>query len=101
MLRRGFIYIVQNIVLIDNTYRLGVKRFLQVHDFCDIGMTSSNVRMYKCTVLCNDIFYIDTDEVLRKCSRTPFWNCSTDDEDKDLSDTSAQYIVAVLIHSEK
>lgn len=102
-MRDGSICVTFNIVPHNNSYRLGVKRFLEVHDFYDIGILSSNVRVYKCAILSNNIFYIPLQEVNAKCYRMPFWNCiSTNEGNSDEEDDSeiTQYIVVAIIHSE-
>jgi len=88
----------------NDSYRLGVKRFLQTQDFYDIGILSSALQIYKCTTLSNEIFHIHLDEVFTKCYRLPLWNLtSTEDSDSNEEDDSeiSGYIVAALIHSEK
>jgi len=104
ILRDGSICIVLNIVVNNNSFRLGVKRFLEIHDFYDIGMVSSALQIYKCAILNSEIFYIHPDQVHAKCYRMPFYNStSTDDSDSDGENNStetSQYIVAVIIHSE-
>lgn len=102
ILHDGSICIIFSIVPHNNSYTLGVKRFLEVHDFYDIGILSSNVQVYKCAMLSNDIFYISLHEVNTKCYRMPFWNCiSTNDGNSDEEDDSeiTQYIV-ITLHSE-
>lgn len=104
ILRDGSICIVFNIVVDNNSFRLGVKKFLEIHDFYDIGMVSSVFQIYRCATLNSEIFYVHPDQVHAKCYRMPFSNStSMDDSDSDEANNSetSQYIVAVIIHSEK
>lgn len=103
ILHDGSICIIINITMDNNSYRLAVKRFLEVGDFYDVGMASSCFKMYKCTTLSSESFYIPLDEVYGKCYRMPHWDSiSMDDSDSDGDDHSErQYIIAVIIHSEK
>lgn len=102
ILRDGSICIISSIVPHNNSYRLGVQRFLEVHDFYDIGILSSNVQVYKCATLSNDIFYIPLDDVNAKCYRMPFWNSISANDNCDGEDDSeiTQYIVVAILHSE-
>lgn len=104
-LRDGSICIVTEITVdnnVNNNYRLGVKRFLNVDDFYDIGLVSSSFQLFKCGTLSSDKFYISLDEVQAKCYRMPLWDRpSMDDSDNDEDHLETQYIVAVIIHSEK
>lgn len=106
ILNDGSICIVFSIIMNDNSYRLGVKRFLQIQNFYDIGMLSSVLQIYKCSTLSNEIFYTNLDEVLAKCYRLSLWNSistenisDSDNNEEDDSETSGN-IVAVLIHKE-
>lgn len=87
----------------NNSYRLAVKRFLQV-DLYDIGISSSILQIYKCFTLSNDIFYVHLDKVLSKCYRIPFWNSismiDNDSDEEDDLEISESYVVAALIHNE-
>lgn len=97
ILHDGSICIVSSIVPHDNSYHLGVKRFLQVQDFYDIGISSSNTKVYKCAMLSEDITYISLHEITAKCFRMPFWNSMSTDDDTDEDVT--RYVVIALIHS--
>lgn len=104
ILNDGSICIIFNIIMNNNSYRLGVKRFLYIQDFYDIGISSSALQIYKCSTLNNEIFYVHVEEVLAKCYRLPLWNStSTEDNDSSEEDDSgiSGYVVAALIHSEK
>lgn len=85
----------------NNSYRLGVKKFLEINNFYDIGMLSSAFRVYKCTTLSSELFYINLDEVNAKCYRMPFWNCTSTDNDEGNHLETLQYVVAAIIHSER
>lgn len=100
ILHDGSICIVFNILMI-NSYRLAVKKFVEIDNFYDIGIVSSAFRIYKCTTLSNELIYINLDEVNAKCYRMPFWNCTSMDNDEENHLETLQYVVAVIIHSEK
>lgn len=100
ILHDGSICRICNIVGSDNSYHLIVKKFLEIDDFHDVGIASSGFQVYKCGMLCNDIFDINPEQVFAKCYRMPFWNSTMNDEDIH-GRTSSQYIVAVIIHTEK
>lgn len=101
-----FVALFLLLLLHNNSYCLGVKRFLEVHDFYDIGILSSNAQIYKCALLSNNVFYISVDDVNAKCYRMPFLNCTstttTNDDNSNTEDDSeiTQYIVVAIIHSE-
>lgn len=99
----GSICIVTEIAIDNNIYRLTVKKFLNVSDFYDVGMVSSCFQFYKCATLNSDRFYVSLNQIRAKCYRMPFWDClSMNDSDSDEDDhLEMQYIVAVIIHSEK
>lgn len=103
ILRDGSICVVFDIIVDNNSFRLGVKKFLEVRDFYDTGLVSSVFQIYKCATLNNEIFYVHPDQVHAKCYRMPFFNnTSTDDSDSDEENNleTSQYIVAAIIHSE-
>lgn len=100
ILRDSSICLIFNIVDNGNSYRLSVKKFLEIRDFYNIGIASSSIEVYKCGMLCNDIFYINPEQVFAKCYRMPFWNSATNNEDINES-TSSKYIVAAIVHTEK
>lgn len=101
ILRDGSICIVCNIVMNDNSYHLAVKKFFEIDDFYNIGMISSAFRVYKCTALSSELFYINLDEVNAKCYRMPFWNSTSMDNDGENHLETLQYVVAAIIHSER
>lgn len=60
--------------------------------------------LYKCSALCNDIFFVNPNEVEAKCYRMPLFTCtsmyiSDSDEEEEDSETD-QYIIAVIAHTE-
>lgn len=106
ILRDKSICIVLNIVMNNNSYRLGVKKFLEVDDFYNIGMLSSALQIYKCSTLSNEIVYIPLDEVHAKCFRMPLCNLmqineSNSDEEEQLHSETTRYVVAAIVHSKK
>lgn len=104
ILNDGSICIVSDIVVDNDSYQLAVKRFLQVEDFYDIGMLSSAIGVFKCSMLSREVFYIHPSAVDAKCYRMPFSDSSsTNDNDSDEINYSepSSYIVAVIMHTEK
>lgn len=85
----------------NNTYCLIIKKFLEIDNFYDVGMVSSVFRVYKCTTLSNELFCINLEEVNAKCYKMPFWNSTSMDNDEENHLETLQYVVAVIIHSEK
>lgn len=102
ILRNGSICVVSNIIVHNNSYRLVVKRFLEVRDFYNVGIVSSSLQVYKCATF-SETFYVNLDEVNGKCYRMPFWDCTFEnDSDSDGEHLETpQYIVAVIVHSER
>lgn len=101
ILHNGSIYIVCNIVLDNNLYRLAVKKFLRVEDLYDIDILSLALQIYICSTLSSEIFYINLDEIHAKCYRMPFWNSISMDDSNSDEDHLSRYVVAALIHNEK
>lgn len=100
----GSICIVSNIVADNRSYRLAVKRFLEVDNFYNIGdIVSSAFGVYKCGNISSEIVLVKLNEVKAKCYRMPLWeNTLLDDRDSDGDDDmeSSKYIVATMIHME-
>ncbi|XP_076674371.1 uncharacterized protein LOC143372216 [Andrena cerasifolii] len=99
----GSIYLIFNINMdSDNSYRLGIKQFLGVDDFYDIGIISSALGVYKCATWSQDILYISPDQVRAKCFRMLFHdNMPTGNNDDPIPLETRSYVVAVITHSEK
>lgn len=51
LLRDGSVCIIFDIVMDNNSYFLVVKKFLEIGDFYNIGISSSSVQIYKCSML--------------------------------------------------
>lgn len=56
ILHNDSICIVVNIFMTNDLYYLVVKKYLQVYDFYNIGISSSALDIYKCSELSSDIF---------------------------------------------
>ncbi|XP_029675611.1 uncharacterized protein LOC115243074 isoform X2 [Formica exsecta] len=99
----GSICIVLNIVADNYSYRLAIKRFLEVDNFYKIGMESSAFQIYKYGNITSEIVFINLNEVNAKCYRMPLYeNTSLDDNDSDEDDMEpSKYIVATMIHTEE
>lgn len=96
------ICIICNIFKDCNSYRLGIKKFLEVDNFYTVGISSSDLQIYKCATLSNEVSYITLNKVSAKGYRMPFWN-NTDESDSDDStvlNTSRYYIVIAIMHNE-
>ena len=99
----GSICLIFNISMSsDNSYSLGIKKFLEVDDFYDLSIMSSALGVYKCATLSQDILYISPDQVRAKCFRMPFHgNMPTGNNDDPIPLETRSYVVAVITHSEK
>lgn len=100
ILHDGSICIIFNIIMINDSYCLAVKKFLEINNFYDIGMISSAFQVYTCTALSNELFYVNLDEVNAKCYRMPFWNHTSTDNNGENHSETLQYVIATIIHSE-
>ena len=86
----------------DNSYQLGIKKFLEIDDFYDIGITSSVLGVYKCARLSPEILNISPNQVRAKCYRIPFYgNMPIGNNGDPIPSETRSYVVAVLTHSEK
>lgn len=104
LLRDGSICIIFDIIMANNSYLLVVKKFLQIEDFYDVGISSSALHVYKCSILDRDIVRIHLDEVRAKCYRMPLsTSMSTGDISSSEEDNfvTSQYVVFPIIHTEK
>jgi len=66
LLHDGSICIILDIVMDNNLYLLIVKKCLEIEDFCDVGIISSALQVYKCSTLSSEVFRIHLDEVRAK-----------------------------------
>lgn len=103
LLRDGSVCIVLDIIMDNNSYFLVVKKFLEIGDFYNIGISSSSVQVYKCSMLGHETFRIHLEEVCAKCYKMPFWTCtsmedSSSDEETDLE--MSCYVVLAIIHTQ-
>ena len=62
----GSICIIFNIGMDNDSYRLGIKKFLEVDNIYDVGIESSAHGIYKCATLSPEILYISPDQVRGK-----------------------------------
>ncbi|XP_071576474.1 uncharacterized protein [Temnothorax nylanderi] len=105
ILKDGCICIISDIFKDGNSYRLNVKKFLEVDNFYNVGISSSHLQIYKCAALADDVSHITLNEVCAKGYRMPFWGSMTDESDSDgstvntVSDTSRYYIVVAIMHN--
>ncbi|KYN20021.1 hypothetical protein ALC57_07595 [Trachymyrmex cornetzi] len=64
--------ILINIIMIENSYYLILKRFLEVKNFYDVGISSLALHIFKCSSLSNSIITVGIEEVCLKGYRMPF-----------------------------
>lgn len=94
--------IVYNILEIDNLHYFVLRKFELVEDFYDVGIPSSFIGIFKCSVLCNNFKIVSINEVKAKCYLMPYWSIN-DDEGSDCSASETneiiegKYIVSVLL----
>lgn len=110
----GSVCIVTEIFNDGNFYRLGVRKFLEIKNLYDIAITSSDLQIYVCAALTNDISYIYLHDILAKGYRMPYWSStventddSNDNSDNDNDDDStayishtSRYVVAAILHND-
>lgn len=101
ILRDSSICIVHNIFEMDNSHYLVVKKFELVEDFYDVGIPSSLIGIFKCSVLCNEFNVVSINDVKSKCYLMPCWTVH-DDESSEFSIIESEliagkYIVLVLL----
>ncbi|KAM0736975.1 hypothetical protein ACS0PU_000068 [Formica fusca] len=105
ILKDGSICIVCNIFKNGNSYRLGIKKFLQVDNFYTVGILSSDLQIYKCAALTDKVSHITLNKIYAKWYRMPYWTSTTGESDNDdntvnnVSDTP-QYIIVAIMHNE-
>lgn len=75
-------------------YQLAVKEFCRIEDFFDVGLPSSSVDVFRCSLLSNEVIIIDLNEVHSKCFRMPYWH--TEGHKDPIVDV---WIVAVILHT--
>lgn len=105
ILKDGSICIVSDIFKDGNSYRLSIKKFLEVDNFYTIGISSSDLQIYKCAVLADEVSHITLNKVCAKGYRMPYWNSMTDDSDSDSDNVNnvsnmLRYIVVAIMHNE-
>ena len=81
MLEDSSVCIVKNIYKInENLIYILVNRFRLVEDAFNIGIPSSAVGTYKCSLLSSESELIEHNYVIKKCYRMPFWRNSDDND---------------------
>lgn len=104
ILNDGSICIITDIFNDDCSYYLSVKKFLQVANLYDVGISSSDLQVYTCAALADEVSHIDVHKVCAKGYRMPYWNNTTDDSSDDSTADndlySPQYIVVGIMHNE-
>lgn len=104
LLRDGSVCIISEITMESNLYFLTVKRFLEIEEFYDVGISSSSLQVYKCSTLSHEIVRVHFNEVRAKCYRIPLWTstsiAATSSDEENYPET-LEYIILPIIHSEK
>lgn len=83
-------------------YYLVVKKFQKVDSFYDVGISSSEIQIYKCCALSSEIFCIQVNQVRIKCYKMSYWGSSSIDyssSDEDEPEVS-EYVVVAIIHTD-
>ncbi|KAM0730288.1 hypothetical protein ACS0PU_004165 [Formica fusca] len=105
ILKDGSICIVCNIFKNGNSYRLGIEKFLQVDNFYTVGILLSDLQIYKCAALADEVSHITLNKIYAKGYRMPYWTSTTGESDNDdntvnnVSDTPQNIVVAIM-HNE-
>lgn len=102
MLQDSSIGIVSNIFkTIEGRVLILIRKFCIIEDVYKIGIPSSLVGVFKCSLLSKDYELVDRIDVAKKCYRMPYWkdgygtsSCSTCDEEDFIPDV---FIVSVVI----
>lgn len=94
ILQNSKICLVQSIILLREHYQLAVKEFCRVDDFYNVGLPSSSVGVFRCSLLSNEVIIIDLNEVQSKCFRMPYWH--TEGHIDPIVDV---WVVAVILHT--
>lgn len=94
ILQNSKVCLVQSIILSREHYQLVVKEFCRVEDFFDVGLPSSSVGVFRCSLLSDEVNVIDLNEVESKCFRMPYWH--TEGHIDPIVDV---WIVAVILHT--
>ncbi|EZA48537.1 hypothetical protein X777_13718 [Ooceraea biroi] len=94
ILQNSKIYLVQSIILSREHYQLAVKEFCRVEDFFDVGLPSSSLGVFRCSVLSDEVIIVDLNEVHSKCFRMPYWH--TEWHTDPIVDV---WVVAVILHT--
>ena len=85
----------------DQAIHLVVKKFQTVGSFYDVGISSSEIHIFKCSALSNDIFGVQVNQIRFKCYKMPYWGglSMNDNSDEDELEIS-EYVVAAIIHTD-
>lgn len=104
ILNDGSICIITDIFNNGSSYYVGVKKFIQVVNLYDVGISSSDLQVYMCTALADEVSHINIYEICAKGYRMPYWNNTTDDSSDDsMADNDLhlpQYVVVAIMHNE-
>lgn len=87
---------VKNILQYKNNYFIVVKKFLQVADFNNIGISSSLVGIYKCSELAHGYDIIPLKNIKAKCFRMPYFTCLSSNEVMRDEIVKDEFVVAVM-----
>jgi len=94
LFRGSRVGLVQSILLSNNRYQLVVKEFSRIDNFFKIGIPSSSIGVFRCSVLFNDVTIIELSEMEGKCFRMPYWH--TEGHQDPIPNV---WIVTALLHT--
>lgn len=92
ILKDSSVCILQNIIGHDNKYHLVVKRFLKIENFFHTLMQSSNIGIFHCSSLSDELIVINFDQIAGKCFKLPLY-------DIIYTANSYDYVVAKILSS--
>lgn len=100
MLQDFSICIVKNVFEVSkNLIYVMIKKFDLVEELFNVGISSTEVGTYKCSLLSNKLELIEHTYVLKKCYRMPFWN-NDDENDSYITNDNDEPVDGMFIVSE-
>lgn len=104
MLQDKFICIIVNILIFKGTNYLVIKKFRCIDNFYDIGILSTSIGIFKCSMLSTEMFVVPISAIETKCYKMPYWQSASANKDFISSDETSnkqcitdKFIVMILI----
>lgn len=103
ILNDSSICVIKNILQSEHSYYLVVQKYSIVENLYEIGVSSSFVATFKCSLLSPNLSIISFNEVTAKCYRMPYWqpnNCDSSDSSDGMeldSPRIEEYIVSIIL----